>query len=148
MDEDDMWWDIALRYDLENKLKAYPMHVFFGEVVGQVKGFRYDSTIENGRLLTTIHFFDVWDAKKMRYLDYDDRTTVIKSAGLTPVPELYRGVWLGKESMYPYAEGNSTINPQHIREGWVLSTIKERYEPRLDSRMKVKLVGEGYNLQK
>lgn len=148
IDEDDMWWDIALRYDLENKLAQHPGLVFFGEVVGQVKGFRYDSTIEGGRLLTTIHFFDVWDTKKLMYLDYDDRVAIIRGIGLSPVPELYRGPWLGKTQMYPYAEGMSTLNSKHIREGWVLNTLKERYEPKLDSRMQVKLVSEGYNLAK
>lgn len=148
MDPDDMWWDIAIRYDLENKLKFFPNMVFFGEVVGQVKGFRYDSTIENSRLMTTVHFFDVWDTKKLRYLDYDDRVTIIRAACLSPVPELYQGPWKEKELMYTYAEGMSTLNSKHIREGWVLNTLKERYEPRLDSRMQVKLVGEGYNLTK
>lgn len=148
MDPEDMWWDIALRYQLENKLKAFPHMVFFGEVVGQVKGFRYDSLIENGKFLSKIHFFDVWDTKKLRYLSYDERVAMIKEAGLSPVPELFRGKWQGRDTMYVYAEGNSTLNPKHIREGWVLNTLVERYEPRLDSRMQVKLVGEGYNLQK
>lgn len=147
-DEEDMWWDIALRYDLENKLKAFPHLVFFGEVYGQVKGFRYDTVIAEGRLMTKLRCFDVWDTKVMRYLDYDDRVKVISEAGLEAVPELYRGVWQGKEKMYPYAEGLTTLGGKHIREGWVLNTIKERYEPKLDSRMHVKLVGEGYNLQK
>jgi RNA ligase (TIGR02306 family) len=147
-DEEDMWWDIALRYDLENKLKAFPHLVFFGEVYGQVKGFRYDTVIADGRLMTKLRCFDVWDTKAMRYLDYDDRVKVINEAGLEAVPELYRGVWQGKEKMYPYAEGLTTLGGKHIREGWVLNTVKERYEPKLDSRMHVKLVGEGYNLQK
>ena len=147
-DEDDMWWDIALRYDLENKMKVFPGLVFFGEVYGQVKGFRYDTVIAEGRLMTKVRFFDVWDTKKLRYLDYDDRVKVLQEAGLDPVPELFRGVWKGKEEMYPYAEGLTTLGGRHIREGWVLNTLKERYEPRLDSRMQVKLVGEGYNLQK
>jgi RNA ligase (TIGR02306 family) len=148
MDEDDMWWDVALRYDLENKLKQFPNMVFFGEVYGQVKGFRYDTVIAEGRLMTKVRFFDVWDTKKLRYLDYDDRVKMINDAGLDPVPELYRGVWQGKDAMYPIAEGLTTLGGKHIREGWVLVPLKERYEPRLDSRMQVKLVGEGYNLQK
>lgn len=148
MDEDDMWWDIALRYDLESKLKEHPHMVFFGEVYGQVKGFRYDTVIAEGRLMTKIRFFDVWDTKTMRYIDYQDKVNMVHSVGLETAPELYRGPWLGKEIMYPYAEGVSTLNPKHIREGWVLNTLVERYEPRLDSRMQVKLVGEGYNLQK
>lgn len=147
-DEDDMWWDIAMRYDLANKLSQDPHMVFYGEVYGQVKGFRYDTVIAEGRLLTKIRFFDVWDTKKMRYLDYQDRVNLLNELGLDAVPELYRGPWLGKEQMYPYAEGTSTLNPKHVREGWVLNTLRERYEPRLDARMQVKLVGEGYNLQK
>lgn len=147
-DEDDMWWDIALRYDLATKLALHPGLVFFGEVYGQVKGFRYDTVIAEGRLMTKIRFFDVWDTKKMRYLDYDDRVSVLTELGLDSVPELYRGPWLGKEKMYPFAEGLTTLGGKHIREGWVLNTLKERYESRLDSRMQVKLVGEAYNLQK
>jgi len=148
MDPDDMWWDIAIRYDLENKLAQVPNMVFFGEVYGQVKGFRYDTVIAEGRLMTKIRFFDVWDLKTMRYLDYQKRVDLINQVGLDPVPELYRGLWLGKENMYPLAEGLTTLGGKHIREGWVLNTLTERYEPKLDSRMQVKLVGEGYNLQK
>lgn len=148
MDEEDMWWDIALRFDLENKLAKFPNKVFFGEVYGQVKKFRYDTVIEEGRLLTKVRFFDVWDTKILRYLSYVDRVNLITEAGLDPVPELYRGVWLGKDAMYPLAEGLTTLGGKHIREGWVLNTLVERYEPKLNSRMQVKLVGEGYNLQK
>lgn len=147
-DEEDMWWDVALRYDLENKLSQHPGLVFFGEVYGQVKKFRYDTVIEGGRLLTRVRFFDVWNTKTGRYLDYDDRVKIITDLGLDTAPELYRGPWLGKEEMYPYAEGQTTLGGKHIREGWVLNTVKERYEPELNSRMQVKLVGEGYNLQK
>ena len=148
MDADDMWWDIAIRYDLENKLKFFPNHVFFGEAYGHIKGFRYDTVIEGGVLLTKVRFFDVWDLSRMRYLDYNDRLRMIARVELDAVPQLYFGPWLGKEQMYSYAEGTSTLNPKHIREGWVLNTVEERYEPRLNSRMQVKLVGEGYNLQK
>ena len=148
LDPEDMWWDIAIRYDLENKLSKYPGKVFFGEVYGQIKKFRYDTVIQDERLLTRIRFFDVWDTKSMRYLDYDPMLAILKDTGLDAVPELYRGLWLGKTEMYPYAEGTSTLNPKHVREGWVLRTVKGRYEPQLDSRMIVKLIGEGYNLQK
>jgi RNA ligase (TIGR02306 family) len=148
MDEDDMWWDIALRYDLENKLAQAPHLVFFGEVYGQVKKFRYDTIIEDGRLMTKIRFFDVWDTRLMRYMNYQERLNMLNVLGLDSVPELYRGPWLGKEQMYLFAEGLTTLGGKHIREGWVLNTLKERYEPRLDSRMQVKLVGEAYNLQK
>lgn len=148
MDEDDPWWDIALRYDLATKLANFPNKVFFGEMYGSVKGFRYDCVIENGAMHTKIRFFDIWDVKQLRYMSYDPFVAMVKEAGLETVPELYRGPWLGKDVMYPYAEGLTTLGGKHVREGFVLRTINERYEPRLDSRMQVKLVGEGYNLQK
>lgn len=148
MDEDDPWWDIALRYDLATKLAKFPNKVFFGEMYGSVKGFRYDCVIEAGAMHTKIRFFDIWDVKQLRYVGYDEFATTVHEAGLETVPELYRGPWLGKDVMYPYAEGLTTLGGKHIREGFVLRTINERYEPRLDSRMQVKLVGEGYNLQK
>src|ERR1700723_140288 len=70
-DEEDLWWSAAMRYDLETKLAKYPMLVFFAELVNQVKGFRYSTVIENGKLHTQLYFFDIWDTQKMRYLDYD-----------------------------------------------------------------------------
>lgn len=148
MDPDDPWWDVAIRYDLENKLVQFPNKVFFGEMYGNVKGFRYDCEIVAGAMNTKIRFFDVWDVKTGRYLDYDPFVTMVQGAGLELMPELYRGVWQGKDIMYPYAEGKTTLGGKHIREGFVLRTAKERFEPRLNSRMQVKLVGEGYNLQK
>ena len=147
-DPDDMWIDIANRYDLANKLSKYPMFVFFGEIYGQVKGFRYDTTIVDGQLPLKIRFFDIWNAKTMRYVDYDEFVAITTELGLDVAPELYRGPWTNKNEMYPYAEGMSTLNPKHVREGFVLRTAKERYEPHLNSRMQVKLVGQGYNLQK
>ena len=148
LNPDDPWWDFALRHDLENKLRQFSGHVFFGELYGNVKGFRYDTQIEGGRLLTRVRFFDVFALDTKRYLDYDQRVKMIEQAGLDAVPEMYRGVWTNKDEMYSYAEGVSTLNPKHIREGWVLNTAVERFEPRLNSRMQVKLIGQAYSLAK
>lgn len=147
-DEEDMWWDAAIRYSLEDKLSKYPMLVFFAECIGQVKGFRYNSEVKEGSLCTKLFFFDVWDIKQSKYLDYDDSKNLIINAGLDPVPELYRGSWTDKNNMYAYSEGMTNLGGKHIREGWVMKPIKERYEPKLDGRWQVKLVSETYNLQK
>jgi RNA ligase (TIGR02306 family) len=147
MDPDDLWWAVAMDYDLENKLSKFPMKVFFGEIHGQIKGYRYDAPIENGALKLRVRFFDVMDARSGRYHDYDERLSMIKEAGLDPVPELYRGPWK-KELCYPYAEGTSILNTKHLREGWVLNVVHERFEEKLQGRLQFKLVGEGYNLAK
>jgi RNA ligase (TIGR02306 family) len=147
-DEEDMWWDAAIRYDLENKLAKYPKLVFFAECVGQVKGFRYNAEVSGGKLLTKLYFFDIWDTKTMRFLDYDQFATIVADAGLETTPVLYRGPWLGKEEMYKLAERQTTLGGKHIAEGWVLSLGHERYEAKLDSRLKLKYVSETYNLNK
>lgn len=147
-DEDDMWWDAAIRYDLETKLAKYPMLVFFAECIGNVKGFRYNAEIISGKLLTKLYFFDIWDTKTMRFLDYDRFVEVCADVGVETTPALYRGPWLDSPTMYGYAERMTTLSGKHIAEGWVLSLGKERYEPRLDSRLKLKYVSEAYNLQK
>jgi len=147
-DPDDSWWSAAIRLNLEEKLSKFPNMVFFGELYGLVKNFRYDCSLESGKINSKVAFFDIWNVKTMRYLDYDDFTSIIKELDLNTAPELYRGVWKGKDEMYPYAEGMTMLGGKHIREGFVLRTVKERFEPKLNSRMQVKLVGEGYNLQK
>jgi RNA ligase (TIGR02306 family) len=148
MDEDDPWWDIAIRYDLANKLALHPMKVFFGEMYGQVKGFRYDCILIGGAMHSKIRFFDVLEAKSSLFFGYDEFKNITKELDLDTVPELYRGKWLGKEEMYPYAEGTTVLGGKHVREGFVLRTVQERFEPKLNSRMVIKLVGEGYNLAK
>lgn len=147
-DEDDMWWEVALRYDLENKLSKFPMLVFFGELVGNVKGFRYNAEVVDGKLLTKLYFFDIWDTKKLRFLDYDQFVATVAETGLEITPLLYRGPWTNKEDMYQYADGITKLGGKHIKEGWVLSLGHERYEPQLDSRLKLKYVSEAYNLAK
>lgn len=147
-DPDDSWVAAGIRYDLENKLKNYPMMVFFCELHGQVKNFRYDLQIENGQMHLKLRFFDIYDVKNNKFLDYDDLLLILNKLNLDPVPELYRGKWLGKENMYPYAEGNTTLGGTHLKEGFVMKPIKERFEPKLGGRMILKLVGEGYNLSK
>lgn len=139
----DSWWEIAIKYNLEEKLVNYLNFVFFGEIYGVQKGFTYDTT--SG---IRIRFFDIFDVKSGRYLDYDIFLDITSKLGLDVVPELYRGKWLGKEIMYQYAEGMTTLAGKHIREGVVIKSVKERYEPKLNSRMILKLVGEGYNLKK
>lgn len=142
------WWDVAIRMNLKEKLAKYPGLVFFGELVGQVKGFRYDAVIENGALLTKVHFFDVYDSRINRYLDVDAAETILKDLDLPIVPELYRGPWTTKEHMYSFAEGKSTLNDKHVREGIVIRPIINRFEPKVGGRLVLKFIGEGYSLQK
>jgi RNA ligase (TIGR02306 family) len=147
----DPWWGIATRYDLEQKLRPTPHMVVFGEIYGLMSGFKYDTAPAplSTKIVPKILFFDVWDVDRARFLPYDDRLRFLAERGLDPVPLLYRGPWLGRDAMYALAEGPTMVGAgKHVREGWVLTTAQERYDPVLQARMQVKLVGEGYNLQK
>lgn len=147
-DPDDVWVEAAIRYKLEEKFSKYPMIAFFAELAGQVKSFKYSAEIVNGKLNTKLYFFDAFDVKTGKYLDYDDFSSIINDLNLDKTPILYRGPWIGKQAMYQYAEGMSVLNPKTIREGWVLSLGKERFDPRLNGRLKLKYISEGYNLSK
>lgn len=148
VDSTDQWWVIARRLDLKNKLSKYPGVALFGEVYGQVKNFPYDTKVIEGERISHIRFFDAYNTKIMRYLDHDDFVLICQDLDLDMAPQLYRGPWLGKEKMFPYAEGKTTLGGRHIIEGFVIKTVKERFDPQLHSRMILKLVGEGYSLLK
>lgn len=151
-DPDCLWWNVAIRHCLEEKLAKYPFLTFFGEIYGQVKKFPYDTVKnENEIYIPQIRFFDIYDTRAQRYLDWDARNSVLRDLELPRVPFLWKQNW--DESMWiwlksHFGEGKSTINNDHIREGFVLRTRKERFEPKLQSRMMLKYVGQGYNLAK
>ena len=133
----DQWWFCARKLNLAEKLIKYPLHVFFGEVIGQVGGFSYDASKEN----PTVKFFDIWDVKNQCYLQYVDFKRICKELELPIVPELYVGIW-NKDLIFKIAEGNTTLGKQnHVREGVVIKTTT-------GDRTCFKLVGEGYNLKK
>jgi RNA ligase (TIGR02306 family) len=144
----DQWWQVARRNGLEVKLSKYPGMVFYGEVYGQVSGFQYDAPTVEGRVQSRIRFFDIWDTKRLRYLDYDDFCALCTELELDMAPVIYAGPWLGKESMYPYAEGKTLLGGKHIREGFVLRPRVERICEETLGRLQFKLVSEAYNLQK
>jgi RNA ligase (TIGR02306 family) len=146
--EDDAWWSLALRLGLEEKLAKYPFMGLFGELAGAVKGFRYGCEVKNGTLETKLVVFDIYNAKKERYLDYDDMKAITKEIDVLTAPELYRGPWLGKDAMYPYAEGKTMLGGAHVREGFVVKPVIGRYEAKLYGRLQTKLIGEGFNLAK
>ena len=142
-DENDMWIEASLRYNLKDKLKNYPDVILFAECVNQIKNFKYTS-LKN----TELYFFDAYSMKENKYLDFDEFISLLNILELKHAPILYRGPWTSKDEMYNLAEGKSSLNDKIIKEGWVLSLAKEKYDPTLNGRLKLKFVSESYNLQK
>jgi len=132
----DNFWQAAFNTDLETKLAKAPGIAFYGEAYGKVqKGFGYDKP---GGI--RVRFFDAMDLKTLRYLDRDDFVNLCDKLDLETVPELYRGPW--SESLKSMAEGQSIL-AKHIREGFVVKPVKERYDHKL-GRVILKMVGEAY----
>lgn len=135
----DNFWQAAVNANLEEKLQKAPGIAFYGEVYGKVqKGFDYD---QKGGV--KVRFFDAMDLNTLKYLNYDDFVALCDKLGLERVPELYRGPW--SEDLKSLSEGNSTLG-KHIREGFVVKPVIERYEH--CGRVMFKMVGESYLLQK
>lgn len=135
-----LWWRVALAEGLEEKLARAPMHVFFGEVYGQVQDLKYG--IKEG---ARFRCFDVYDVKEQRYLDYGPARRLAEDIGIPWVPVLYVGPWIPDE-VNALCEGKSTI-ADHVREGFVVRPTTERWHDEI-GRVILKRHGEGYLLRK
>jgi RNA ligase (TIGR02306 family) len=131
-----VWWQIAKKYDLENKLGEG--EAIYGEVYGLVQDLTY------GVAGFEFRVFDVYDMKAGRFFDVAELEAFAAAKGLPLVPVLYRGPW--SEPLRGLAEGTSTI-AGHVREGFVVRPVKERFDDNA-GRCVFKMVGEGYHLRK
>lgn len=139
----EMWWTVAERENLEERLSRFPGIAIYGEVYGQVQDLRYG---EKGAGLVA---FDAYDIARQAWLDYDAFVDVTERMGLARVPLLYRGPWTA--GLAELAEGDSALaganGAKHVREGWVLRPVRERVHPGL-GRVILKRHGEGFLVRK
>mgnify|MGYP001607888448 CR=1 FL=1 len=135
-------WAAALTYGLEDKLRAYPDFAIYGEVLGTQKGYRYGRSEDKPDL----RLFDVMDAKKRVYLDYDDAVRFAADIAVPMVPLLYRGPY-DHDVLVALGEGPSTIHPEHVREGFVVKRAKESWDEHIQ-RVLLKYHGQGFLLKK
>lgn len=106
--------------------------VIFGEVLG-VQDLRYGVDSAN----PGFRIFDVLDAKTYRWWNDAEIDTV----PVPRVPVLYRGPVKGVD--LAWAEGKSTL-ANHVREGFVITPVQQRFSTALGGRAILKLQGEGY----
>ena len=139
---DIVWWKAAEQYKLTDVLASCQDLGLYGEVYGRVQDLHYGA----GQNDLFLAFFDAWDLKTKRYLDYDEFKTRTEALHLPTVPVLYRGPW--SPELRSYAEGPSTVpSANHVREGMVIRPAKERWDDRI-GRVVLKIHGEGYLTRK
>lgn len=114
--------------------------VIYGEVYGQVQDLRYG--VDKG---ATFRVFDSWNPSLQRYNDWTVTEAIARAMGLDLVPELYRGPW--EPSLESLRNGPSVLYPGHIREGYVIKPVQEKWNPRTQ-RTIFKFVGEDYKTRK
>lgn len=139
-----IWFEV-LRQGLCNGLNCALMdmqkHVFFGEVYGKVQDLRYG---EGDGI--NVRVFDIFDGEKMEYLNFDEMMKICDEYDIRTAPLLYRGPWIDGWAR-SLAEGKTMIGGDHVREGFVVRPVKERFDRRC-GRVVLKLIGEGYLLRK
>lgn len=140
LDPDNLWWKMAVKYDLEKKLQFYPDLVLYGETYGSVQDLKYGVPGTEG---CRLRFFDAFNSNPAArgWQDYDQLRTILETLGLDPVPELYRGPLTPE--VLELRTGQSVLDPATIREGIVIRPVQERAARNL-GRVVLKYVSEDY----
>jgi RNA ligase (TIGR02306 family) len=146
-EDNSFYWRAVRKYELVEKLKAYPELIFFGEVFGpEVQDMSYG--VQHGHVNLVI--FDIYNTKNNQYLNYDAYVDICKTAGLPIVPVVYRGPF-DPAIIDSLKDGDSLVatgyNLNQFREGIVIRPTIERFDRRC-GRVSLKLVGEVYLLRK
>jgi RNA ligase (TIGR02306 family) len=140
---EDQWWDIAVRFNLSEKLAKYPMMTFFGECYGQVGKFPYDKRPGE---YSRIRFFDIYSQTEHRYLNHDEFIHIMNDLELDYAPVLYTGDLPTFEELEKLADGMTLLGGKNIREGIVVKTLTENKIGH--HRAQFKLISKTYLLSK
>lgn len=138
-----VWWEVAKRYDLAEKLSKVPGIAIYGESYGNNADMPYGVRRPEGDRFV---MFDAFDTKNQRWFDVDEMLALAEQLDIPVVPTLYRGPWSAK--LAELAEGRTTLGgDKHVREGIVIKPLFNRTHPEI-GRCFLKLAGEGYHLRK
>jgi len=134
-----MWWRaLGATPILRAWCELNPGYIVYGEVYGDVKGFRYD--LPKGE----VQFvgFDIWSWFS-RWFDAAACRISYSNGNVPQVPILYMGGF-GFDTVCKLAEGQSLMpDADHLREGCVVKPRRERWDEHI-GRVCLKVVGAGY----
>lgn len=141
-DNGDVWWKVANKYNLKDKLSKYPDYILYGEIYGKgIQDLTYGDTELGFRA------FDVYSLNEKKFLDFEDFIGFCRDLKIETVPILGIKKWSKEteELVKKLAEGQSYLADQLI-EGVVIKAYKERIDPRI-GRVALKYVGQNYLLR-
>lgn len=166
-DMGDVWWQVAEKFNLKDRLRGQEDFVLYGEIYGQTangaaiqsgkengKGFNFSYDAKDG---VGFRAFDVYDLKAQKFLDFPEfEEFILRLNDAAPglrinlVPVLQIGTWskemetkyrtLADEGKTPFANLSG-----HLGEGVVVKPLRERMDPRC-GRVALKFAGARYLL--
>lgn len=136
LNNDDVWWQTAKALNLKDKLQAFPMYVFYGEVYGKVQDLKYG--VEG----TAFRVFDIYNANTKEWESPYTVKNICATLNIEHVPVLYEGPYF-KDVVDPLRSGKSTLHDGTIREGIVIKLLNNR-----GRNSAMKYVSEAYKLRK
>lgn len=121
------WFDVAVKYDLENLMQSHKDLIIHGELFGAgVQSLRYG--LDNA---WDLRVFDIFVRSEDRYMDFDELVDFCEKLNLPMVPLLYRGPY-STEKLNEWTTGKSAtalrLGAQHVTEGVVVKPAKERWD--------------------
>ena len=125
-DRIDAWNKIAIKYDLENRLKGLGRNIVpQGEIVGpkiQKNKYKLDEI--------DVRLFDIYDIDKGVYVDYEELVMITEALGMKMVPVIDTNFVLDHsvDELILMADGYSILNKETRREGLVFKPINEIHD--------------------
>lgn len=125
-DEDNVFWQIAKKYDIENKLRSLGLTniAIQGEIIG-------DTIQKNKYKLKTnerkLYIFNVFDIEDSKYLHFNEMLDIAEALGIPTAPILDTDFELidDIDKLVELSKGFSMLNPKIKREGIVIRPLKE-----------------------
>lgn len=121
---ENVYGKICEKYHTKNIPEFYTV---YGEIIG--KGIQ---DLTYGLSGIDMYVFDV--KYKDEYLGWNDVKDFCKKMGYKTVPELYIGEY-NDDILEQYTDGKSMICPTQIREGCVIKTLNEDFNPRIGRKI-------------
>src|SRR5574341_891595 len=140
-DEKNLYWRMARKYNLFEKMEGLGNIMLFGETYGAgIQDLGYG--VQKGE--PQFFVFDI--SINGRYLDHDEFMKICRERDIPTAKVLYRGPF-GPEAL-AQTGGKETMSGKavHVREGIVIRPVKERYEHDI-GRVILKSVNEAYLLR-
>lgn len=136
----DFWKSFRSVPGLKTLVTENPHLCIFGESYGNVGGFPYDCQPGERKFAA----FDIFDMNELRWFNPAELLDICKKYDVPTAPLLYHGAFSMAKAL-ELAEGKSTLNKNHVREGVVVSpAIDRRCGIGHGQRCKLKCVGLGY----